>query len=567
MPAPRLPTPHPPSPAATLRDDLLAGFIVAVLLLPQGLAYALLAGLPPEAGISASLLPLLAYAVLGSSPLNAIGPAAVLALMTGQALAGVHPAQAGPVEAALVLSAETGLLLAAAALLKLDALASLLSVPVLQGFTTGSALAIAVSQAPALLGSPARGLDVPALLVSWWDSGQAGNALTAAFGLASLGLLWLARRWLPALAGRYLSPSRARLLARAAPLGLIVAAILLAWLLSAERPRGGGGGGPAAHAPGHGRARRAAGGGWGRGAAAGAIALVSFVGSLAVTERLGLQRGMPVRPRQELAGLAAANLAAGLSGGMPVGGSQSRTAVNAEAGARTRWAGVWAALFMALAMAVLARPLGLLPKAVLAATIIVAVLGTVEWQAFAAAWRYARAEAGVMAMVAALVVLRDAQWALALGVGASIALLLQRTAQPHAVLVGRMPGTEHYRNVQRYAAELTPGVLGLRIDESLLFINARQLPGVVVSHLDRFPGTARVLLQMSPVNRIDFSGLEALRSLQDVLAGRDVRLDLSEVKGPVLDRLRAGGWSAWFKGRLFLSHHQGVLGQQDMTAD
>jgi SulP family sulfate permease len=129
-----------------------------------------------------------------------------------------------------------------------------------------------------------------------------------------------------------------------------------------------------------------------------------------------------------------------------------------------------------------------------------------------------------------------------------------------------MPGTEHYRNVLRYAAELTPGVVGLRVDESLLFINAGRLPSVVVAQLDRFPGTTRVLLQMSPVNQIDFSGLEALRSLQDVLAGRGVRLDLSEVKGPVLDRLRAGAWADWFQGRLFLSHHDGVLGQREMSA-
>jgi SulP family sulfate permease len=295
------------------------------------------------------------------------------------------------------------------------------------------------------------------------------------------------------------------------------------------------------------------------------IALVTFVSSFAVAESLALQRGEHVDGRRELAGLAAANLAAGVSGGMPVGGSFSRSAVNAQAGARTRMAGVWTALFLALAVLLLAAPLAWLPRTVLAASIVVPVLTVAEWGAFGRAWRYSRGEAFVMFAVAALTVLQNTQWALGVGVLVSIALLLQHTARPHAALIGRVPGTEHYRNVERYATELTPGVLSLRIDESLLFINARLLLDVVARHLDTHPDTRRVLLQMTPVNRIDLSGLEALRALQGVLQERGIRLDLSEVKGPVLDALRASGWARWFEGRLFLSHHQGVADEQGMA--
>ncbi|HZE92531.1 MAG TPA: STAS domain-containing protein, partial [Rhizobacter sp.] len=233
--------------------------------------------------------------------------------------------------------------------------------------------------------------------------------------------------------------------------------------------------------------------------------------------------------------------------------------------ARTRAAGAWAALFMLMAMLLLATPLAHLPRAVLAATIVLAVLARVEWQAFADAWRYTRAEAVLMTLVAAITVVESAQWALAFGVAVSIALLLQRTARPHAALIGRVPGTEHYRNVDRHQAEEMPGVIGLRIDESLLFTNARQLPGVVARHLGTHPDTQRVVLLMSPVNHIDFSGLEALRLLQNVLAERSIRLDVSEVKGPVLDALRAGDWSRWFKGRLFLSHHQGMQDKNGLS--
>ncbi len=538
-----------------LKDDLLAAAVVAVLLIPQCLAYALLAGLPPQVGIYASLLPLLAYAALGSSSVNAVGPTAVLALMTAQVMAPViGPDGVSATLAALVLATEVGLLLALAAVLKLDALAALLSAPVLQGFSTGAAISIGLSQLPALLGSTARGTNAPELFASWWRSGSWGHATTAGFGLGALLLLTLARRTLP------------KALARAWPLVVIGAAALLAWATSAPSkgvavvgslpPLGL----PLALPPMDATLW------WQLLPGAALIALVTFVSSFAVAESLALPRGEHVDGRRELAGLAAANLAAGVSGGMVVGGSFSRSAVNADAGARTRITGVWTALFLALAVLVLAGPLAWLPRTVLAASIVVPVLAAAEWGAFGRAWRYSRGEALVMGAVAALTVLQNTQWALGVGVAVSIALLLKHTARPHAALIGRVPGTEHYRNVERYATELTQGVMSLRIDESLLFTNARQLLGVVAHHLSTHPDTQRVLLQMTPVNRIDLSGLEALHALQGVLLERGIRLDLSEVKGPVLDALRAGGWSRWFQGRLFLSHHQGVNDEQGMSA-
>jgi SulP family sulfate permease len=288
------------------------------------------------------------------------------------------------------------------------------------------------------------------------------------------------------------------------------------------------------------------------------VALVCFVSSLVVAESLARHDGARVDARRELAGLSAANLAAAVSGGMPVAGSFTRSVVNRQAGARTRMAGVITALWMALALALLARPLALLPTAVLAATILVAVASVFDFTPFREAWRYSRPEGALMGIVAAITVVLGVAWALAVGVAASIALLLQRTARPHVALIGRVPGTEHYRNVGRHQVELTPGVLGLRIDESLLFTNARQLADVVQQQVASHPDTQRVVLLMSPVNGIDFSGLAALRALHELLRAQGIRLDLSEIKGPVLDALRDGGWSAWFDGRVFLSHHQAM---------
>ena len=541
-----------------LRDDLVAACIVSVLLIPQSLAYALLAGLPAQAGLYASLLPLVAYAALGSSRAMGVGPAAVLALMISQAL-GDAPPGSSPVAVALVLAAEVGVLLALAAWWRLDALAALLSVPVLQGFENGATLAIALSQMPVLLGASAHGSSLPQVALSWWRADTAWHALTAVYGLTAWVVLWLTRRYAMRGLSAVMPASRARLVTRLAPLVVLLAAMAVAAAMHAGEhgvrlvgPL------PSLSWPLHMLPLDAA--LWQRMLPSAAlIALVTFVSSLVIAESLARRDGSQVDSRRELAGLAAANLAAAASGGMPVAGSFSRSIVSIDAGARTRMAGVFTAALMALVIVLLAGPLAWMPAAVLAATILVAVIAGFDTRPFREAWRYSRPEGALMAVVALLTLMLGVTWALTVGVAGSIALLLQRTARPHVALIGRVPGTEHFRNVGRHEVELAAGVIGLRIDESLLFTNARQLADVVQQHVASQPGTRRVVLLMSPVNRIDFSGLTALRSLHDGLRERGIRLDLSEVKGPVLDALRDSGWAAWFGGRVFLSHHQALV--------
>lgn len=544
-----------------LKDDLIAACVVAVLLVPQSLAYALLAGLPPQAGLYASLLPLIAYAALGSSPVIAVGPVAAVSLMVAQAVAAA-PGGVAAHEVALVIAAEVGIVLALAAWWRLHALAALLSVPVLQGFETGAALTIIISQLPELVGASARGSSLPALLVSWREAERAWWPATLGFGLCAAALLWIVRRHGATLLCRALpgiiDRERAALLMRLAPLAVLGLAVAAAAAMDASAR----GVALVGALPGLGVA-------WTLPAAdlslwihllptSLLIALVSFVSTLVVAESLARRDGSHVIARRELAGLSAANLVASASAGMPVAGSFTRSVVVMDAGARTRMAGVFTAVLMALALGAIARPLALLPVAALAATIIVASLSVLDLTPFREAWRYDRAEFALMVVVGLLTLFVGLAPAIGLGVAGSIALLLQRTARPHVALVGRVPGTEHYRNVGRHEVELVPGVMSLRIDESLLFTNARQLADVVQQHLASHPGTTRIVLQMSPVNRIDFSGLAALRALHDTLAARGIRLDLSEVKGPVLDALRAGGWERWFGGEVFLSHHQAM---------
>ncbi len=530
----------------TWRADLIAGAVVAVLLIPQSLAYAMLAGLPPQVGLYASLLPLLAYAALGSSPVLGLGPVAVLALMIAQAL-GALPADVSATEGALVLAAEVGLVLGVAALLRLDALSSLLSVPALRGFENGATLMIAAGQLPVLLGSTAAGFTLPTLL---------GAVPTGGFGVASavwggvgVALLLLSRR------------AGSRMLARLAPLLLMVAAMALSAFTPAAQGVAQVGALPSLALP-LGLPRLEAALWLQLLPSAALVGLMGFVSSLAVSESLAQRRGEKLLPAAELRGLAAANLVASVSGGMPVAGSFSRSILLHEAGSASRWSLVFVAAFMFIAMLLLAEPLAHLPKPVLAATIVVAVLGGFSLQPYREAWRYARAEGLLMVAVTLAVLCWSIAAALALGVVGSIALLIQRTAQPHVARIGRVPGTQHYRNIERYAVECRPEVVGLRIDESLVFTNARGLTDVVLAHVREHRASVgapqRVLMLMAPVNHIDVSGLVALQDLHAALRAEGLRLEFSEVKGPVLDRLKAVGWLERHDVSLYLSHHEGI---------
>ncbi len=530
----------------TWRADLVAGAVVAVLLIPQSLAYAMLAGLPPQVGLYASLLPLLAYAALGSSPVLGLGPVAVLALMIAQAL-GALPASVSATEGALVLAAEVGLLLAVAALLRLDALSSLLSVPALRGFETGATLMIAAGQLPVLLGSAAAGFTLPDLIASAPQGGF--GVASAVWGGAGIALLLLSRRAGP------------RLLARLAPLLLLVAAMALSAFTPAAMGVAQVGALPSLVLP-LGLPRLEAALWLQLLPSAALVALMGFVSSLAVSESLAQRRGEKLLPAAEMRGLAAANLVASVSGGMPVAGSFSRSILLHEAGSASRWSLVFVCAFMFVAMLLLAEPLAHLPKPVLAATIVVAVLGGFTLRPYREAWRYARAEGLLMVAVTVAVLCWSIAAALAIGVVGSVALLIQRTAQPHVARIGRVPGTQHYRNLERYAVECRPEVVGLRVDESLVFTNARGLVDAVLAHVrehrEKVGAPQRVLMLMAPVNHIDVSGLTALQELHAALRAEGLRLEFSEVKGPVLDRLKAVGWLERYDVSLYLSHHEGI---------
>lgn len=552
--------------------DGVAAAVVTLMLIPQSLAYALLAGLPAQAGLYASMAPLVLYALMGSSGTLAVGPAAVTSLMTAASVGAV--AAQGSVaytEAALMLALLSGTIMLVMGAARLGFLANFLSHPVISGFVSASGLLIAASQLKNLLGVPLHGENLLQLLPQLWQNLPSLHVPTSAMGLGALALLLLVRRQLkPGLKRLGVSAGAADLAAKAAPVVVLLLSIALSavWQLAEQGVRVVGTvpqGLPPLTLPGGST------GGW---AASWALAqalwvpallisLVGFVESVSVGQSLAAKRRERIDPDAELRALGLSNLGAGLSGGFPVTGGFSRSVVNFDAGARTPAAGIYTAVGLALAALFLTPWLFHLPQATLAATIMVAVLTLVDVGVFARTWHYAKADFIALFLTFGLTLAVGVEAGLIAGVSASVLLLLYRTSRPHIAVVGQVPGTEHYRNVLRHAVLEQPGILGLRVDESLYFANARFLEDTIAAQVAVRPGVRHVVLQCSAVNDIDASALESLETINARLQASGVQLHLSEVKGPVHDRLQRSHLLAELSGQVFLTHHQAVRALSD----
>jgi SulP family sulfate permease len=546
---------------ADLPGDLLAGVIVTIMLIPQSFAYALLANLPPEVGLYASILPLVGYALFGSSRTLAVGPVAVVSLMTATAIGGIAaPGSAEHWTAAIALAFLSGAILLAMGIARLGFLASILGHPVISGFISGSAVLIAASQLKHILGVPVAGETLPQIASGLAARLPQVNLATAAIGLAALGFLFWVRRALGPLLRRWgAPPAVADVLVRAAPVVAVVAGIAVVGLLRLDTRAGVAivGGIPAGLPPL--TVPSLDPGLWlDLLPAALAISVVGLVESLSVAQSLAAKRRQKIDPDQELRGLGAANLAAAFSGGYPVTGGFARSVVNFAAGANTQLAGILTAALIAIVALFFAPAFYYLPNAILAATIIAAVLGLVDLAAARRTWRYSRTDGAALVATALGVLVVGVEAAIALGVGLSILLYLWRTSRPHIAVIGRVPGTEHYRNVLRHAVITSPAVLALRVDESLYFLNARYLEDYLLAAVAERPEVRHVLLVMSAVNFIDASALESLEVLSTRLKDAGVGLHLAEVKGPVMDRLGPSGFLAHLPGRIFLSTHEAM---------
>ncbi|SDY68274.1 sulfate permease, SulP family [Citreimonas salinaria] len=442
---------------------------------------------------------------------------------------------------------------------RLGFVANLLSHPVISGFITASGILIATSQLQHILGVRAGGHDMVELLDSLWTSLPQVNLPTLIVGAAATTFLFWSRTQLrPTLARLGLRPGAAALLARTGPVLAVIVSILAVVLLDltaagvsvvGEVPQGL----PPFSVP------DVDPGLWVTLLpAAFMISVIGFVESVSVAQTLAAKRRQSIQPDQELIGLGAANLAAAFSGGYPVTGGFARSVVNFDAGAQTPAAGAYTAIGIALASVFLTPLLYFLPTAVLAATIIVAVLSLVDLGALPRTWRYSRHDFTALAVTILVTLGAGVEAGILSGIAISVLLLLWRTSRPHVAVLGQVPGTAHYRNIRRHDVIRAPEVLSLRIDESLYFGNARAIEGVVQEAVARHPRVRHVILNCAAVNGIDSSAMESLELIMHRLSDQQIALHLSEVKGPVMDRLARTEFLSHLTGQVFLSHHEAL---------
>ena len=542
----------------TLTNDLVAAAIVTIMLIPQSLAYAMLAGLPPEIGLYASILPIIAYALFGTSRALAVGPVAVISLMTLTAASAVAaPGSAEFIAATLVLALLSGLILIVMGVLRLGFLANLLSHPVVSGFITASGIIIATSQLKSLLGIKASGEALPELITTLIENAKDTNPYTLAIGVIATGFLFWVRKGLkPMLVGFRLAARPADLVAKAGPIVAVALSILAVITFDLEAkgvkvvgdiPQSL----PPFTVPLFDADL------WPRLAVpALLLSIIGFVESVSVAQTLAAKKRQRIVPDQELIGLGAANVAAAFSGGYPVTGGFARSVVNFDAGAETPAAGAFTAIGILLAALFLTPLLASLPIATLAATIIVAVLSLVDFKTPRAIWHYSKADFAAMAATIMVTLLIGVEPGVMAGVGLSLALFLWRASRPHAAIVGRVPETEHFRNVKRHKVFTDPRILTIRIDESLTYLNARWLEEFVLEEIAAHPKLKHLILMASAVNAIDASALESIEAINHRMADAGVCLHLSEVKGPVMDALERGHFLQELTGRVWLSQNE-----------
>ena len=541
-----------------LANDGLAAIIVTIMLIPQSLAYAMLAGLPPEMGLYASIIPLILYAIFGTSKTLAVGPVAVIALMTSASCSQfANPGSSEYIVFAIILALMSGIILTFMGLLKLGFIANFLSHPVISGFITASGLIIASSQLNHILGIEGKGNNLYEILGNLGGNLINTNGYTVSLGVFALIILfWCKTRLRNFLLDRGLKSSIADILSRTGPVFAILLTSLAVWLLDLEIkqvaivgsiPEGL----PSFAMPSFTFSiwRELL-------PAAILISLVGYVETVSVAQTLASKRRQRIDPNQELIALGISNVGSGISGGFPVTGGFARSVVNFDAGAKTPAAGAFTAIGIALTTLFLTPVLFYLPKATLSATIIIAVLSLVDFKAVFKTFSYSRPDGMAMTGTILVTLLLGVEVGIISGVGISLLMYLYRTSRPHIARIGQVPGTQHFRNVNRHLVVTSKKIISLRIDESLYFPNARYLEDSVNSYVGKEPEIKDVILMFSAINYLDASALESLEAINRRLADAKVKLHLSEVKGPVMDQLKRTHFLSELSGQVFLSQFE-----------
>jgi SulP family sulfate permease len=540
---------------SALPTDLVAGIVVGVLVIPQSLGYAVLAGLPPVYGLYAAIVPVLVYAWLGSSNVQAVGPVAITAIMTASGL--LPYAEQGTEQYALMaslLALMVGALLWIAGRLKLGWIMQFISRGVSAGFVSGAAVLIFVSQLKYLTDIPVTGNSLIGYLTTMQRYASQLHPLTLAIGVTAFALLvanryaseWIWQTWL--------SSSYAKWAERLFPLILLGIAILLSMALHwsthgvatiGRIPQGL----PSFTLPHISDLQEAL----KLLPTAGLMALIVFVSSSSVASTYARLRGESFDANRELTGLGLANLSGGLFQSFAVAGGFSRTAINADSGAKTPLASLVTVLVMIAALIAFSNALAPLPYALLGATIMASIIGLIDIATLKSAWQRDRLDGASFLAAFVGVLIFGLNTGLVIGLMVSFASLIWQSSKPHVAVVGQLGGTGHFRNINRHDVVTFDNLLMLRIDESLFFGNSESVHRRILNAMQQYPDANEIVLIMAAVNHIDLTAQEMLCTLNHELALQNKRLHFSFIKGPVMDIIGHTPLISELSGQVYLS--------------
>ena len=550
----------------TFLDDSIAALVISMMLIPQSLAYAMLAGLPPQAGLYASLLPLVAYALLGSSGPLSVGPFAITSIMTATALGSLFASNNFSPEkmlvAAAMLALFSGLFLLAFGIFRLGFLTNFISFPVVTGFIAASAIIIASSQLGSILGLEINSDDFFHTLLQVFQQIDQVNNPTLIFSLLLLVFLYFIPKLLRT--GIFKLSQHTLLadsLSKATPVLAIILSVGAVILFDLQRygiqvvgeiPAGL----PSFSLPDW-QSLKLSNPEWkGLLNSALLISIIGFISSLSAAQTFAAKQRQRINPNQEAIALGVANISASCSAAFPVSASLSRSAVSFNAGAKTPAASALTAISIFLCCLFLTPYLFYLPIVTLAAMILIAVISLFDSQAIKRTFRYSLKDFSALIITFALTLTQGLEWGLIAGILVSIILHLYRSSSPHIAILGQVPNTEHFRNIDRHDVITNETIISLRIDSSLYFANARFLADKINELVAQHPKAKHLILTCSAINDIDTSALESLLAVNQYLTEAEMSFHLSEVKGPVLDRLKRSHFIEQLNGNIYLSHHQ-----------
>ncbi len=545
--------------------DAVAGLILGVITVPQAVAYAFLAGLPAEAGLYACLVPMILYAILGSSRELVVGPVAVAALMVAATVKEFAPAYSYEyLSIATIISLQAGLLLWLLRLSRMGGVVNLLSHPVVSGFVNAAALIIILSQLLPFSGQESQvGNSTWDNLMALSGSIEKVNPFALAIGFGGLIILWLTQRFghllLAPFSQRETEELEQSAITRIGPMIVVVLSVVAVIGFNLDNayqvPTVGAipAGLPSLTIPPFNMEL------WIDLAPSSAIiALVAYVESFTVATMLATRRRQRVNSHQDLIALGAANIGAAFTGAYPVAGSFSRSSVNFAAGARTPISALVCAVVVVITLLALTPLFARLPQAALAAIIAASVYSLIDFRSLRGHWKFYHHDVITHVVTMLAVLMSDVETGLLIGVATSIALFIRRSSRPTVTLIGRIPNSEVFRSTKHHDVETFGHVAAVRIDENVYFANATQIENRLLKVVQQKPRTRHLLLVMSAVNLVDVSGLEMLRRINENLSRMDIKLHLAEVKSKVMDSLKTTELPTSLSGSVFFSTDQGM---------